>query len=269
MRTPPALARHPLLDAAAREILALMEPLGRAQGLARLEELHAGTPPGPARRALLAARVALLRDGPAFALPPPEPEPPAPEPEPVVEETPVPPPPKPVVIPQLDLAAMMSLFDEPEEDEEEAPIPAPEPEPDPEPDAPAEGWTRIRLTEDGPRGPASFPKGASLSVKLEDAARLLMAGIAEELEEEEAPAAEVQADATAAPIPDMDQAFAALAAFGDADPVEEPAAEPAETSAPPVVASEPAPAKKPRSRRSPRRNPRKKAAEEAPPEAKD
>ncbi|WP_186312325.1 hypothetical protein [Cereibacter sediminicola] len=267
MRTPPALARHPLLDAAAREILALLEPLGRAQGLARLEELHARTPAGPARRALLAARVALLRDGPAFALPPADPEPPEPEPEPdpVIEETPVPPPPKPVVIPQLDLAAMMSLFDEPEEDEEEPPAKEPEPEPDPEPDAPAEGWTRIRLTEDGPRGPASFPKGASLSVKLEDAARLLMAGIAEELEEE-APAEDIQPEATAAPVPDLDQAFAALAAFGDAEPVEEPPSEPVEAPLPSAEDPGPAPARKPRSRRSPRR-PRKKTAEEAPSEA--
>lgn len=160
------LARHPALDAAARAVLALLEPLGRREGLARLDALHAAAAPGPARRALLAARIALLRGAPALAPPAVMPEP-EPEPEPPAPE---PPAPKPVVIPQLDLSAMMALFEDAEE--ESAAVAAP----------PDEGWTRIRLTEDGPRGPGQFPKGAALSVTLEDAARLLTAGVAEEME---------------------------------------------------------------------------------------
>ncbi|RAZ83690.1 hypothetical protein [Cereibacter johrii] len=166
MPAPPDLARHPALDAAARAVLALLEPLDRREGLARLEALHAAAAPGPARRALLAARIALLRGAPALALAPVRPEP-EPEPEPPAPE---PPAPKPVVIPQLDLSAMMALFEDAEE----------EPAADAAP--PDEGWTKIRLTEDGPRGPAQFPKGAALSVTLEDAARLLTAGVAEEME---------------------------------------------------------------------------------------
>ncbi|MGP3697209.1 hypothetical protein [Rhodobacter sp. NSM] len=203
MSTPPALARHALIDASAREIVELLEPLGRAAALARLEADHAAMAAGPARRALLAARVALLQDGPRFTLPPacepvPEPEP---EPEPEAPAAPVP---KPVVIPQLNLAAMMALFDEPEEEPE--PAAAPEPEPPAASPGPEDGWTRIRLTEDGPRGLAAFPKGAALTVRLEDAARLLMAGIAEELEDDGSPA------------PDWDNVFAA----GDLDSLADP-----------------------------------------------
>ncbi|MFQ6755477.1 hypothetical protein V6Z72_14105 [Cereibacter sphaeroides] len=185
MPAPPDLARHPALDAAARAVLALLEPLDPREALARLETLHAAAAPGPARRALLAARIALLRGAPALTLPVVRPEP-EPEPEPAPE----PPAPKPVVIPQLDLAAMMALFEEPEE----------EPAADARPSD--DGWTRIRLTEDGPRGPSQFPKGAALSVTLEDAARLLTAGVAEEMEtvplETELPPPDVSQEAAVA-----------------------------------------------------------------------
>ncbi len=221
MPAPPDLARHPALDAAARAVLALLEPLDRREGLARLEALHAAAAPGPARRALLAARIALLRGAPALALSPvrpepePEPEPPAPEPEP--------PAPKPVVIPQLDLSAMMALFEDAEE----------EPAADAAP--PDEGWTKIRLTEDGPRGPAQFPKGAALSVTLEDAARLLTAGVAEEMEKDPAE--------TELPPPDAGSPQEAAVA-GDPDGA-------APSEAPPQTAA-PAPA--------PRRSARRKTA---------
>ncbi|WYK04183.1 hypothetical protein DWF04_014175 [Cereibacter sphaeroides f. sp. denitrificans] len=219
MPAPPDLARHPALDAAARAVLALLEPLDRREGLARLEALHAAAAPGPTRRALLAARIALLRGAPALALAPVRPEP-EPEPEPPAPE---PPAPKPVVIPQLDLSAMMALFEDAEE----------EPAADAAP--PDEGWTKIRLTEDGPRGPAQFPKGAALSVTLEDAARLLTAGVAEEMETDPAE--------TELPPPDAGSPQEAAVA-GDPD-----AAAPSET--PPQTAA-PAPA--------PRRSGRRKTA---------
>ncbi|ODM41518.1 hypothetical protein [Cereibacter johrii] len=132
----------------------------------------------------------------------PQMQPPAPEP----------PAPKPVVIPQLDLSAMMALFEDAEE----------EPAADAAP--PDEGWTKIRLTEDGPRGPAQFPKGAALSVTLEDAARLLTAGVAEEME--------TDPDETELPPPDAGSPQEAAIA-GDPD-----AAAPSET---PPHAAAPAP----------------------------
>ncbi|SNX67743.1 hypothetical protein SAMN05878503_101381 [Cereibacter ovatus] len=202
MTSPEPLARHPAIDRAARAVLAALGTLDRAEALARLERIYSATLPGPRRRALLAARLALLRGAPLIFEPPaPEPAPvepealPAPEPEPLPEPQPPAKPapkpaPKPVEIPKVDFAAMMSLFAEfdPKDEGQPAPEDLDEPADDPETDdAPEgerdEGWTRIRLTEDGPRGPGHFPKGGVLSVRLEDAARLLIAGIAEELDD--------------------------------------------------------------------------------------
>ncbi|WP_096785514.1 hypothetical protein [Rhodobacter sp. CZR27] len=181
MTVPPELARDPRIDAAARAVLEALAAVDLPTALACLERMHSEAAAGAARRAILAARVALLRG--AKVLPPLPIAPPVVEAAPEPPPPPPPPPPKPLVIPTLDLSAMMSLLDEFDVPEAPAPTPAPAPSPEPEPAVPAEGgWTRVRLTEDGPRGPGHFPKGAALSVTLEDAARLLMAGIAEELE---------------------------------------------------------------------------------------